>query len=250
MARSVSGGALHRQGAPEDPFKTASQKASSGPTPGASEPLHPLRSGTKGQAEPARTGFGPSPARCGRSRSPNCRAGPQTACVLRVRSDGDRWSIAVTRRHALAAPPAAGQVRKPGQRSLQAGAPTVANTVANTVVSYRHETTSLEHRPRARTRLDGAGQLAQNYGSEGWGSSPSERANVSAGQGLAQGVSGALNLCPGPLPSHTFSQALDDLVDSGQRALASSVVPGYGPPGTRSAARPTCAAAAEPGRRP
>jgi hypothetical protein len=34
----------------------------------ASEPLHPLRPETKGQAEPARTGRGPSPTRCGRQR--------------------------------------------------------------------------------------------------------------------------------------------------------------------------------------
>jgi hypothetical protein len=49
-------------------------------------------------------------------------SGVPVACL----SDGDRRSIAVTRRHVLAAPPpAAGQVRKTGERSLQAGGPVV-----------------------------------------------------------------------------------------------------------------------------
>jgi hypothetical protein len=55
---------------------------------------------------------------------------------------------------------------------------TVANTVAKPLDDIGHAPTSLERRPRAPTRLDDPGRLAQNYGSEGWGSSPSERATA------------------------------------------------------------------------
>ena len=77
MARLASGdGPLSVRGCPssvkgtEDPFKTASQKASSGPALERRSLCTPSGSETKGQAEPARTGRGPSPARCGRSGVP------------------------------------------------------------------------------------------------------------------------------------------------------------------------------------
>jgi hypothetical protein len=41
--------------------------------------------------------------------------------------------------------------------------------------------------PRSRTDLDDAERDTGNYGSEGWGSNPSERATEATGQGLATG---------------------------------------------------------------
>src|SRR5215471_13993496 len=38
-----------------------------------------------------------------------------------------------------------------------------------TVATYRHGTTSLDHRPSRQTLLDGPGRSAHAYGSEGWG---------------------------------------------------------------------------------
>jgi len=46
---------------------------------------------------------------------------------------------------------------------------TVANTLAKPLDDIGDALTSLEHRPRARTRLGRPGRLAQNYGSEAWG---------------------------------------------------------------------------------
>jgi hypothetical protein len=68
MARSVSGGAPPPSRAPEDPFKTASQKASLGPALERRSLCTPSGQKSTARQEPARTGRGPSPARCGRSR--------------------------------------------------------------------------------------------------------------------------------------------------------------------------------------
>jgi hypothetical protein len=51
---------------------------------------------------------------------------------------------------------------------------TVANTVAKPLDDACQAWTSLEHRPRAPTRLDGLGRLARNYGSDGRHSVTSE----------------------------------------------------------------------------
>jgi hypothetical protein len=74
MARSVSGGAPPPSRAPEDPFKTASQKASSGPTLERRSLCTPSGQKPRARPQPARTGRGPSPAHCGRSRGyqPSC----------------------------------------------------------------------------------------------------------------------------------------------------------------------------------
>ena len=53
-------------------------------------------------------------------------------------------------------------------RILQAGGPTAAKPAAKAIASYRHRTTGLEHRPSTRPLLDGSGQSAHCYGSEGW----------------------------------------------------------------------------------
>jgi hypothetical protein len=47
------------------------------------------------------------------------------------------------------------------------GCSTAANTAAKAIASYRREATRLEHRPSRRPPLDGPGQSAHSYGSEG-----------------------------------------------------------------------------------
>jgi hypothetical protein len=54
-----------------------------------------------------------------------------------------------------------------GARRL--GCSTAANTAAVAIASYRREATRLEHRPSRRPPLDGPGQSAHSYGSEGRG---------------------------------------------------------------------------------
>ena len=58
--------------------------------------------------------------------------------------------------------------------SVAAGPPVVASkcssaasTAAKAMASYRRGTTGLEHRPRRRPPMDGRGQFAYAYGSEG-----------------------------------------------------------------------------------
>src|SRR6266487_3678752 len=59
---------------------------------------------------------------------------------------------------------------------------TAASTAAKAIASYRRETTSLEYRPSRRPRLDGSGQSAHAYGSQG-------RARHVPDQGVGQGSS-------------------------------------------------------------
>ena len=53
-------------------------------------------------------------------------------------------------------------------RTVQA-LPTAAKTAAMGMVSYGRGTTTLEYRPSTQILLDGSGQSAYAYGSEGWG---------------------------------------------------------------------------------
>ena len=73
MARSVSGGAPPPSRAPEDRFKTAPQKASSGPTLERRSLCTPSGQRPRARQQPARTGRGPSPASCGQSREKDRR---------------------------------------------------------------------------------------------------------------------------------------------------------------------------------
>jgi hypothetical protein len=52
----------------------------------------------------------------------------------------------------------------------------VANTAAKAADNERHLVTYMESQPMSRPLMDDPGRLARSYGSEGWGSSPSERA--------------------------------------------------------------------------
>ena len=67
--------------------------------------------------------------------------------------------------------------------------------------------------------MDEPGRLESCYGSEGWGSSPSERANETPGQALPLGMSRALFRVSGSVVSQ-FLTALSDLVNLGERGLA------------------------------
>jgi hypothetical protein len=66
MARSVSGGAPPPSRAPEDPFRTAPQKGSSGPALERRSLCTPSGQKPRARPQPARTGRGPSPATCRR----------------------------------------------------------------------------------------------------------------------------------------------------------------------------------------
>jgi hypothetical protein len=69
--------------------------------------------------------------------------------------------------------------------------PAAAKTVAKAIAVHGRRATRLEHRPRGRTLLDGYGRPAHAYGSEGWGSNPSERAHVTAGQRVGESGPGS-----------------------------------------------------------
>ena len=65
MARSVSGGAPPPSRAPEDPFKPLRRKHLSGPALERRSLCTPSGQRPRARRKPARTGRGPSPARCG-----------------------------------------------------------------------------------------------------------------------------------------------------------------------------------------
>lgn len=116
------------------------------------------------------------------------------ACPLRARSGGDRRSIAVIRRHVLAASTGGRTGQKDGRTIFASRCSTVANTVAEPLDDACQASTSLEHRPRAPTRPDDPGRLAQNYGSEG-------RARHVPDRAVAQGQSRSLADKPAGLPT-------------------------------------------------
>jgi hypothetical protein len=73
-------------------FSNASQKVSSGSALERRGPLHPLRPETKVMPEPARTGRGPSPARCRRFMIRNMR-GMTHSALLGPTSQAGSWQI-------------------------------------------------------------------------------------------------------------------------------------------------------------